>query len=114
MRKVDEQGLICLANTLLSRVGLLSWSVRINRRLRDAEGRCVTATRTIELHQRCWEFDDPEQIILHEIAHALHWERIKDKRDLRPSEEFGHGKMWQAICAEVGYRVPHYYLLEAK
>jgi SprT-like family len=112
---MDEKTLILLADALLSRCGLVGWSVRINRRLRDTEGRCVTATRTIELHQRCWEFDDPEQTILHEIAHAIHWERIRNisPMELRPREEFGHGRMWQAICAEVGYRVPDYYL-EAK
>jgi len=109
---MNEQDLIKLGNTLIAKWSLTGtgWKVVINRRLRSTEARCVRATRTIELNPRCWEMDDPEQTILHEIAHAIHFERIKDLTDLRPSEEESHGKMWQTISAEIGYLVPDYYL----
>lgn len=98
-----------LAETLMARHGLTRWKVRFNRRLRCTEARVVCRTKMIELNPVF--VDDPEQVILHEIAHAIHWERIRgrDPNDLRPSEELGHGQMWKTICAEVGYMVPDYY-----
>ena len=78
----------------LERLLLTLTSVRVNRRLRRALGRCRTDTRRpeheIELNSRILGHQAHRETFLHEIGHAL-----------TPLER-GHGQAFRAVCARLG------------
>lgn len=74
--------------------GLFNWTFGFNRRKRSL-GICMLGRKRIELSHYMVDLNGEEQIldvILHEIAHALAWERHRDK---------SHGPIWKRICIEV-------------
>ena len=90
---MEDSKILELGNKYRQMYGLRDWTMKINNRLRNTAGRCMTGRRVIELSgavMRQWEVADVIDTILHEIAHAL---TPKDK---------GHGAEWQAKCLEIG------------
>ena len=76
-----------LARSLMDQHGLKDWSIKWTKTVRRL-GRCIYATRTIEISQYQFDLRDT---ILHEIAHAkTPWD--------------GHGRKWQAMCRAIGAR----------
>lgn len=90
---MEDSKILELGNKYRQMYGLRDWTMKINNRLRNTAGRCMTGRRVIELSgavMRQWEVADVIDTILHEIAHAL---TPKDK---------GHGAEWRAKCLEIG------------
>lgn len=74
------------------------WQGRFDE-ARKRFGVCKMRTKTISLSRHLVTLNSEEEVrdtILHEIAHALAWERH--------GENCQHDERWRAICAEVGAR----------
>lgn len=72
-----------------------AWSFRWNAR-KTTFGSCSYTRRTIELSSY-WlglSFDEQEQTLLHEVAHAIAGARA------------GHGPRWRAVARQLGVRNP--------
>jgi SprT protein len=83
-----------LANRLFQKHGLVNYSFGFDRAVRRA-GLCNYTERRITLSKHFVansEIDAIEQVLLHEIAHAL------------VGQGAGHGKVWKAKASELGYR----------
>ena len=83
-----------LANRLFQKHGLVNYSFGFDRAVRRA-GLCNYTQRRITLSKHFVanaEMDGIEQVLLHEIAHAL------------AGQSAGHGKTWRAKATELGYR----------
>jgi len=83
-----------LARRLFQRYGLVNYSFGFDRAVRRA-GLCDYSKRRISLSKHFVEvssLDAIEQVLLHEIAHAL------------VGQSAGHGKVWKAKATELGYR----------
>ena len=85
---------IDLAHRLFTEHSLTNYSFGFDRAVRRA-GQCDFRARRItvskHLVNNC-SMDEIEQVILHEIAHAL------------VGKEAGHSKVWRAKAAQIGYR----------
>ena len=83
-----------LANRLFQKHGLINYSFGFDRAVRRA-GLCNYTQRRITLSKHfvaVSDMDAIEQVLLHEIAHAL------------VGQSVGHGKVWKLKAAELGYR----------
>jgi len=80
--------------------GLIAKAWRLNPDMKSSRvlGRCKHSERVIELN-RYWTMNAPvadvEQVILHEIAHAL-----------TPDAETSHGREWKAVARSIGVLRP--------
>lgn len=90
---------VALARKLLNTHGLHFWEFKFNRQKRNL-GLCHFPTEThsgqISLSKHFIELNSDEKIretLLHEVAHALSWERYRHT---------GHGKIWKEIAREIG------------
>jgi predicted SprT family Zn-dependent metalloprotease len=88
-----------LARKLLDTHGLHFWQFEFNRQKRSL-GLCYFPSPSypgrISLSKHFIELNSHEKIretLLHEIAHALSWERHRYK---------GHGKIWKEIARQIG------------
>jgi SprT protein len=82
-----------LAQELFVRHGLINYSFGFDRAIRRA-GLCNYSQKRITISRHLVEAGDLhviEQVILHEIAHAL------------TGQVAGHGKIWKAKATELGY-----------
>jgi predicted SprT family Zn-dependent metalloprotease len=82
-----------LAQELFQRHGLVNYSFGFDRAIRRA-GLCNYSQKRITISRHLVEAGDMhviEQVILHEIAHAL------------TGQAAGHGKIWKAKATELGY-----------
>jgi SprT protein len=82
-----------LAQELFQRHGLVNYSFGFDRAIRRA-GLCNYSQKRITISRHLVEAGDMrviEQVILHEIAHAL------------IGQAAGHGKIWKAKATELGY-----------
>jgi predicted SprT family Zn-dependent metalloprotease len=85
------------AREALKYYGLAGWRVELDRAKRRA-GVCRFSKKTLGFSEHFILLNEHEEIedtILHEIAHALEWERHQGK---------GHSSRWKAICREIGAR----------
>lgn len=73
--------------SLMDQHGLYDWKLRMTKTLRRL-GRCMYRDKTIEV-SRYQPGADPDDTVLHEIAHAL-------------TPWAGHGPIWQAKCRQIG------------
>ena len=83
-----------LANELFQRHGITNYSFGLDRAVRRA-GLCDYRNRRITLSKhlvQSGDWDQIEQVLLHEIAHAL------------VGQSAGHGKIWKQKASEIGYR----------
>jgi SprT protein len=83
-----------LANELFQRHGITNYSFGLDRAVRRA-GLCDYRNRRITLSKhlvQSGDLDQIEQVLLHEIAHAL------------VGQSAGHGKIWKQKASEIGYR----------
>lgn len=87
-----------LTHILMHKHGLLGhWKFRWHNKKRSL-GTCSYVKKIIYLAKWYTELNDQSQVkdtILHEIAHALSYERYGRKG-------IGHGKIWKSICREIG------------
>lgn len=94
---MDKREAVALTRKHLDDNGLDDWHARVNPRLRSTLGRCRYTPKWIELSVPFIEANDAdvvEQVILHEIAHAIvGWGH-------------GHGRLWKAKARELGVRNP--------
>jgi len=89
-----SEKVIALAEELFLKHGLINYSFGFDRAIRRA-GLCNYSQRRITLSKHLVATDDwdqIEQVLLHEIAHAL------------VGQAAGHGKLWKQKAAELGYR----------
>lgn len=85
---------IDLAHQLFQIHGLINYSFGFDRAVRRA-GQCDFAKRRITLSRHLVEnssIDEIEQVLLHEIAHAL------------AGQAAGHGQAWRSEARRIGYR----------
>jgi SprT protein len=90
---VSEE-VIALANRLFQRHGIINYSFGFDRAVRRA-GLCNYTKRQITLSKHfvaANSLDAIEQVLLHEIAHAL------------VGQKAGHGPLWKKKATELGYR----------
>ena len=83
-----------LAHRLFVEHSLINYSFGFDRAVRRA-GQCDYRARRITISKHLvnnCSLDQIEQVILHEIAHAL------------VGREAGHSKVWKAQAKEIGYR----------
>lgn len=89
-----------LTSVLMHKHGLLGrWKFRWHNKKRSL-GTCSYRKKIIYLAKWYVELNDEAEVkdtILHEIAHALSYEK-------HGSKGIGHGKLWKAICREIGAR----------
>lgn len=89
-----SQEVIVLAQRLFQKHGLVNYSFGFDRAVRRA-GLCNYTQRRITLSKHfvaSSDLDAIEQVLLHEIAHAL------------VGQSVGHGKAWKLKASELGYR----------
>ena len=82
-----------LALRMTAEHGLSDWTVELTDS-RRMHGRCITATKTIQLSRRSlfrYGTAEAKDTILHEIAHAI-------------CPRHGHGKEWRNIAYRIGVR----------
>ena len=82
-----------LAQELFQKHGLVNYSFGLDRAIRRA-GLCNYSQRRITISKHLVATGDlalVEQVLLHEIAHAL------------TGQGAGHGKIWRAKASEIGY-----------
>lgn len=87
-----------LLNKSLTDYQLTDWTGKLDN-ARRRFGLCRMSKKQISLSRHLCALNSDAEVrdtILHEIAHALAWERH--------GENCGHDKRWQAICVEVGAR----------
>lgn len=85
---------IALAKDLFQTHGLVNYSFGFDRAIRRA-GLCNYTQKRITISKHLvatGTLDQVEQVILHEIAHAL------------CGQTAGHGKIWKAKATSIGYR----------
>ena len=85
---------IDLAHRLFAMHGLVNYSFGFDRAVRRA-GQCDFRARRITISKHLVNnssLDQIEQVILHEIAHAL------------VGKDAGHSKVWRAKAKDIGYR----------
>ena len=85
---------IDLAHQLFQQHGLINYSFGFDRAVRRA-GQCDFSRRRITLSKHLvtnLSLEEIEQVLLHEIAHAL------------VGQQAGHGKIWRAEAKRIGYR----------
>ena len=85
---------IDLANRLFVEHSLINYSFGFDRAVRRA-GQCDFRARRITISKHLVNnctLEEIEQVILHEIAHAL------------VGKEAGHSKVWRSKAKEIGYR----------
>ena len=90
---VSDQ-VIELANRLFQQHGLVNYSFGFDRAVRRA-GLCNYTQKRITLSKHFVansDMDAVEQVLLHEIAHAL------------AGQSAGHGRFWKKMASEIGYR----------
>jgi predicted SprT family Zn-dependent metalloprotease len=83
-----------LASALFQKHGLVNYSFGFDRAVRRA-GLCNYTQKRITLSKHFVQgadMDSVEQVLLHEIAHAL------------SGQAAGHGRIWKAKATELGYR----------
>ena len=83
-----------LASRLFQEHGLINYSFGFDRAMRRA-GLCNYTQKRITLSKHfvaTADMDSIEQVLLHEIAHAL------------AGQSAGHGKLWKLKATELGYR----------
>jgi len=88
-----QDRVVALANELFQKHRLINYSFGFDRAVRRA-GLCNYTQRriTISKHLLETDIDQIEQVLLHEIAHAL------------VGQQAGHGPLWKAKATELGYR----------
>ena len=87
-----------LLNQSLQQHGLSNWTGGLDN-ARRRFGMCNFSKKHISLSRPLCELNDAAEVrdtVLHEIAHALAWERH--------GKNCGHDKRWKAICVEIGAR----------
>ncbi len=87
-----------LLNQSLQQHGLSNWTGGLDN-ARRRFGVCRIDKKHISLSRTLCELNDRAEVydtILHEIAHALAWQRH--------GENCAHDKRWKAICVEIGAR----------
>ena len=87
-----------LLNQSLQQHGLSNWTGGLDN-ARRRFGMCNFSKKHISLSRPLCELNDDAEVrdtVLHEIAHALAWERH--------GKNCGHDKRWKAICLEIGAR----------
>jgi len=85
---------IDLAHRLFQQHGLINYSFGFDRAVRRA-GQCDFSNRRITISKHLVKnlpVDEIEQVLLHEIAHAL------------AGQKAGHGKIWRDEAKRIGYR----------
>jgi len=85
-----------LARALFREHGLVGWSFQFDRGKRKM-GTCYPLRKLITVSEhlvRLNTLDRVRQTILHELAHALDWER---------NGKIGHGPTWKAIARSLGH-----------
>lgn len=91
---MDVTDAVALGEELLGEFGLFSWAIALDRS-KVRFGQCRYGQHTIGLSKALVELnprDEVEDVIRHEIAHAL----------IGPGH--GHGRVWKLKCIEVGAR----------
>ena len=87
-----------LTHILMHKHGLLgNWKFRWQNK-KVSLGTCSYRKKEIRLSKWYVELNDEAEVrdtILHEIAHALSYER-------HGSKGIGHGRLWKSICREIG------------
>jgi predicted SprT family Zn-dependent metalloprotease len=89
-----ESKVVELAAKLFQQHGIVNYSFGFDRAIRRA-GLCDYTKRRITISKHLLatgDLDQIEQVLLHEIAHAL------------VGKTAGHGKLWRAKATEIGYR----------
>ncbi|NBU23524.1 MAG: M48 family peptidase [Actinobacteria bacterium] len=89
-----ESKVIALASELFQKHGIVNYSFGFDRAIRRA-GLCDYTRRRITLSKHLLansDLDQIEQVLLHEIAHAL------------VGKDAGHGRIWKQKASEIGYR----------
>jgi predicted SprT family Zn-dependent metalloprotease len=88
------------ARTEMSKLGLDGWTVKFNGRIKRAVGKCKPRKKRIDLSKAYFvehggELPDEmlKDVVLHEIAHALDYER-------RGTSD--HSRKWKRVAREVG------------
>lgn len=87
-----------LLNKSFAKHGLSDWTGGLDNS-RQRFGLCQPGKKHISLSRPLCELNSEDEVrdtILHEIAHALAWQRH--------GEGCGHDKRWKAICVEIGAR----------
>lgn len=87
-----------LLNKSLISHGLSDWTGGLDNSRRRF-GLCSIGKKHISISKPLCELNSDDEVrdtILHEIAHALAWQRH--------NENCGHDKRWKAICVEIGAR----------
>ncbi len=87
-----------VARELMDQHGLHGWKLRwMEQKSSRICGRCKSRGKIIELSRMYFVMTEDEAVkrntILHEIAHALQYER---------AGYMSHDKGWKSICAEIG------------
>lgn len=89
-----ETKVIALATELFQKHGIVNYSFGFDRAIRRA-GLCDYTKRRITISKHLLaaaDMDQIEQVLLHEIAHAV------------VGKSAGHGKIWRQKASEIGYR----------
>lgn len=89
---------LALLNKSLNSHGLSDWTGGLDNSRRRF-GLCSIAKKHISISKPLCELNSDDEVrdtILHEIAHALAWQRH--------NENCGHDERWKAICVEIGAR----------
>lgn len=84
-----------LLRSKLDEYELYDWDIKLGHG-KVRLGSCYPTRKIIRISKHLITYATDEQVrdtILHEIAHALDWERNKKS---------GHGQSWKAICVEIG------------
>ena len=88
------------ARKALSSNGLDGWTIKFNGRIKRAVGKCKPRKKRIDLaktyfvdHESAIDEEQLKDVILHEVAHALDFER-------RGTSD--HSRKWKRVAREVG------------
>ncbi len=96
---VREQQLQTIGDELTAALGIAAITVRVNTRLRTVAGRYSADRRLVEIGE--WLLSAPandvEDVLRHELAHALAHERHGDR--IR-----AHGPQWRRAAVDCGAR----------
>lgn len=95
---MNAQDALTQLNQALVEHQLTDWTGGLDN-ARRRFGVCRLTKKQISISRHLCELNSEAEVrdtILHEIAHALAWERH--------SENCGHDKRWKAICIEIGAR----------
>ena len=85
---------------------LRDWHFQFNKRLKSTLGRTFYTHKLIDVAEFLLDHDEIFDTVLHEIAHALAFERFGNTYDTHKND--GHGPNWIKMCELVGAKPERY------